>query len=45
VLDQLAEARANGSFGTIGGLEKNLAFNLGGHINHSGGYSISGGQR
>jgi Fe-Mn family superoxide dismutase len=35
VLDQLAEARAAGSFGTIGGLEKNLAFNLGGHLNHS----------
>ena len=31
VLDQLAEARANSSFGAIGGLEKNLAFNLGGH--------------
>ena len=28
VLEQLAEARANGSFGTIGGLEKTLAFNL-----------------
>jgi hypothetical protein len=27
VLDQLAEARAAGSFGSIGGLEKNLAFN------------------
>jgi len=35
VLDQLAEARANSSFGAIGGLEKNLAFNLGGHLNHS----------
>jgi len=35
VLDQLAEARANGSFGPIGGLQKNLAFNLGGHTNHS----------
>jgi superoxide dismutase, Fe-Mn family len=35
VLDQLAEARAAGSFGSIGGLEKNLAFNLGGHLNHS----------
>jgi superoxide dismutase, Fe-Mn family len=35
VLDQLAEARANGSYGPIGGLEKNLAFNLGGHTNHS----------
>jgi superoxide dismutase, Fe-Mn family len=35
VLDQLAEARAAGSFGSIGGLEKTLAFNLGGHLNHS----------
>ena len=34
-LDQMAEARDKGSFGTIGGLEKSLAFNLGGHINHS----------
>lgn len=34
-LDQLAEARANESFGAITGLEKNLAFHLGGHINHS----------
>ena len=35
VLDQLAEARDNDSFGSVGGLEKTLAFNLGGHINHS----------
>ena len=35
VLDQLAESRANGSFGAIGGMEKTLAFNLGGHLNHS----------
>ncbi|WP_028924674.1 superoxide dismutase [Pseudonocardia acaciae] len=34
-LDQLAEARASGSFGSIVGLEKTLAFNLGGHVNHS----------
>src|SRR3954468_15821372 len=34
-LDQLAEARSTGNFGTVGGLEKNLAFNLGGHVNHS----------
>lgn len=34
-LAQLAEARDNQSFGTIGLLEKNLAFHLGGHINHS----------
>lgn len=33
--EQLAEARANGDFGTIPKLEKDLAFNLGGHINHS----------
>jgi Fe-Mn family superoxide dismutase len=35
VLDQLAEARASGSFGAIGGMERTLAFNLGGHLNHS----------
>jgi Fe-Mn family superoxide dismutase len=34
-LDQLAEARDTGNLGTVGGLEKNLAFNLGGHVNHS----------
>jgi len=34
-LDQLAEARVSDSFGSVGGLEKTLAFNLGGHINHS----------
>ena len=34
-LEQLAEARDNSSFGSVGGLEKTLAFNLGGHINHS----------
>ena len=34
-LDKLAEARETGNFGTVGGLEKNLAFNLGGHVNHS----------
>jgi Fe-Mn family superoxide dismutase len=34
-LEQLAEARANGEFGTVPMLEKNLAFNLGGHVNHS----------
>ena len=34
-LEKMEEARASGSFDTIGGLEKNLAFNLGGHINHS----------
>ena len=35
VLDQLAEARAGGSVGAIGGMERTLAFNLGGHLNHS----------
>lgn len=35
VLDQLAEAREKSSFGSVGGLQKTLAFNLGGHINHS----------
>jgi len=34
-LEQLAEARSSGSLGTVNLLEKNLAFNLGGHINHS----------
>ncbi len=34
-LDQLAEARATGNFATVAKLEKDLAFNLGGHINHS----------
>ena len=34
-LEQLAEARDNNSFGSVGGLEKTLAFNLGGHVNHS----------
>ncbi len=34
-LDQLAEARDKDSFGSINGLEKSLAFHLGGHINHS----------
>jgi Fe-Mn family superoxide dismutase len=35
VLDQLAEARDKNAFGPINGLEKTLAFHLGGHINHS----------
>jgi Fe-Mn family superoxide dismutase len=34
-LEQLAEARETGSFGTVPKLEKDLAFHLGGHINHS----------
>jgi superoxide dismutase, Fe-Mn family len=34
-LEKLEEARDSDSFDTVGGLEKNLAFNLGGHINHS----------
>ena len=34
-LDKLAEARDKGDFTTIVGLEKTLAFNLGGHVNHS----------
>ncbi|WP_119697751.1 superoxide dismutase [Microbacterium halotolerans] len=34
-LEQLAEARETGSFGTINKLEKDLAFHLGGHTNHS----------
>jgi Fe-Mn family superoxide dismutase len=35
VLDKLAEARNNNDFSAIVGLEKTLAFNLGGHVNHS----------
>ena len=34
-LEQLAEARETGGFGTINKLEKDLAFHLGGHTNHS----------
>jgi superoxide dismutase, Fe-Mn family len=34
-LEKLAAAREKGDFGPIVGLEKTLAFNLGGHINHS----------
>jgi Fe-Mn family superoxide dismutase len=34
-LEQLAEARDASSFGNINKLEKDLAFHLGGHINHS----------
>ena len=34
-LEKMEAARDSNSFDTIAGLEKNLAFNLGGHINHS----------
>lgn len=34
-VDQLAEARDQESFGSLSTLEKNLAFHLGGHVNHS----------
>ncbi|MCL1841232.1 MAG: superoxide dismutase [Propionibacteriaceae bacterium] len=34
-LDQLAQARATGDLGAVNKLEKDLAFNLGGHLNHS----------
>ncbi|WP_342373160.1 superoxide dismutase [Propioniciclava soli] len=34
-LEKLAEARENGEFGPINKLEKDLAFHLGGHVNHS----------
>lgn len=34
-LEQMADARANNAFGAINKLEKDLAFHLGGHINHS----------
>jgi superoxide dismutase, Fe-Mn family len=35
VLEKLAGARDKGDFGAIVGMEKTLAFNLGGHVNHS----------
>ncbi|VXB11194.1 superoxide dismutase [Curtobacterium sp. 8I-2] len=34
-LQQLGEARESGNFGAINKLEKDLAFHLGGHVNHS----------
>lgn len=34
-LDKLAEAREKGDFANLNKLEKDLAFHLGGHINHS----------
>jgi Fe-Mn family superoxide dismutase len=34
-LEKMAAARASGDLGTVNQLEKNLAFNLGGHVNHS----------
>lgn len=34
-LAQMAEARETGSFANINRLEKDLAFHLGGHVNHS----------
>ena len=34
-LDQLAEARASDQLGPVNLLEKNLAFNLAGHVNHT----------
>lgn len=34
-LDKLSEARSEGQFGYIGQLEKNLAFNVAGHVLHS----------
>jgi Fe-Mn family superoxide dismutase len=34
-LAQLAEARDNGDLANVNKLEKDLAFNLGGHVNHS----------
>jgi superoxide dismutase, Fe-Mn family len=34
-LDQLVAARAEGNFANVPKLQKDLAFNLGGHINHS----------
>jgi Fe-Mn family superoxide dismutase len=34
-LERLADARADGDFGAVVGLEKTLAFNLSGHVLHS----------
>ena len=34
-LEQLAEARDSGNIANVNKLEKDLAFNLGGHVNHS----------
>ena len=34
-VEALAEAREKESFGALNALEKNLAFHLGGHVNHS----------
>lgn len=34
-LEKLAEARDKNDFGTINQLQKNLAFNLAGHVNHT----------
>nr|PZM99808.1 MAG: superoxide dismutase [Actinomycetota bacterium] len=34
-LEKMAEARESGDFASIAGLERQLAFNLGGHVNHS----------
>ncbi|MFW0111158.1 superoxide dismutase [Rothia sp. CCM 9417] len=34
-IEKMEEARANGDFANIGKLSKDLAFNLGGHTNHS----------
>jgi superoxide dismutase, Fe-Mn family len=34
-LDQLAEARDNGSYASLAGLEKTLAFNVSGHLLHT----------
>jgi Fe-Mn family superoxide dismutase len=34
-LEKMADARDKGTFDSVNLLEKNLAFNLGGHINHS----------
>jgi Fe-Mn family superoxide dismutase len=34
-LEKLEEARETGKFDSVMGLEKTLAFNLGGHVNHS----------
>lgn len=41
-LEKLAEARANGNYATINQLEKDLAFNVGGHANHTAFWKMMG---
>jgi len=41
-LEQLDQARASGNLGAVNKLEKDLAFNLGGHLNHSVFWTLMG---